>query len=501
VQVELQTDYLLYSVTISVLQTEIIGSFDQLSVGAEIEVWGQGIAGMDPPLIVAEHITVLGSSTHLIGETWVLITYNDQQPIAGHQPTLQFETEQVSGTTGCNHYGGSYQINGDEISFDGIYSTEMARMEPEGLMEQERAYLELLNSATRFTLVDGVLRFFAETNPILIFEAPQEYSEVPSHTPAPSTSIPTTVTATLEVVEPTQSPGFEPPTGYVEYQDSIAGISIYIPESWSETGVIEGQYAIFQSYPEDKYIGGEGREAGDTKCDLNIRPLGTSADALIQQWETDSRTTIVSDEEIILKSGLIGRRFILESIGRSFSLVTEINDRAISLTCFGNPEPVDGIAQTLSGFEPTVFSPIYESPKGFMQYKDTETGVTLDIPGSWMVTGIIPGQRVTLQSYPENKYIGGEALEPDDTKCELFIRKDISTDDFISQIKSNEAITIIAEEQMILNSGQTSTRIEMDSMGRSVLVITEINGSTVVLTCYGDFILVDAIAVTLKDRK
>ena len=311
----------------------------------------------------------------------------------------------------------------------------------------------------------------------------------------------TTLTPTFMVVKPTFPPTFEPPAGYKEYRDSVAGISIYIPENWVVTGVIDGQYAIFQSYPEDKYIGGEGRDAGDTKCDLNIRPLGTSVDALIQQWESDSRTTIVSDEEIILKSGLIGRQFILESMGRSFSLVTEINDRAISLTCFGNPEPVDGIAQTLSGFEPTVFSPIYESPEGFKQYKDTETGVTLDMPGSWMITGIIPGQGATLQSYPENKYIGGEALEPDDTKCELFIRKDISTDDLFNQIKSNEAITIIAEEQMILNSGQSGTRIEMDRMGRSMLVITEINGSTVVLTCYGDFTLVDAIAVTLKDSE
>jgi hypothetical protein len=53
------------------------------------------------------------------------------------------------------------------------------------------------------------------------------------------------------------------------------------------TGVIEGEYAILQSYPEDKYVGGEGREPGDTKCDLNIRSTGTNMAELIQQWQTN----------------------------------------------------------------------------------------------------------------------------------------------------------------------------------------------------------------------
>jgi hypothetical protein len=277
----------------------------------------------------------------------------------------------------------------------------------------------------------------------------------------------------------------------------VAGISIYIPESWTVTGVINGQYAIFQSYPEDKYVGGGARESGDTKCDLNIRPIETRMTDLIQQWESDSSTTIISDQEIILKSGQSGRMFIRENMGRSVSLVTEINQRAITLTCFGDFTPVDDIAQTLNGFEPAVHSPIYQSSEGFHHYLDTQTGVAIDMPTHWMVTGIIPGQRAILQSYSENKYIGGEALDAGDTKCDLFIRSDIRPDDFISQMKSNDAITIITEQELILNSNQTGTRIELNSMGPSILFVTEINAQTVVLTCYGDFAIVDAIAVTL----
>ena len=204
---------------------------------------------MDPPLIVADHVTVLEISPQLIGETWVLTTYTGQQPISEHQPSLQFGAEQVSVNMGCNQYGGSYQISGDELSFDGIYSTEMACLEPDGIMEQERTYLELLSSATGFTLVDGVLTIFAGTNPVLIFETQQVTAEEPTYTPAPSTPILSKATATLEVAELTQIPAFEPPTGYKEYRDSVAGVSIYIPESWSVKGVIEGRYAIFQYCP------------------------------------------------------------------------------------------------------------------------------------------------------------------------------------------------------------------------------------------------------------
>jgi hypothetical protein len=38
-----------------------------------------------------------------------------------------------------------------------------------------------------------------------------------------------------------------PPAGFKEYQDAVAGISIYIPENWTVTGVVDGEYAIFQS--------------------------------------------------------------------------------------------------------------------------------------------------------------------------------------------------------------------------------------------------------------
>jgi len=107
--------------------------------------------------------------SQLEDQTWVLTSYNVTQPVDGHQPTLEFDADQISGTTGCNHYGGTYQIEGDTIHFKGVFNTEMACLEPEGLMDQERIYLELLQSADHFEFIDGTLTLYAEANPILVF--------------------------------------------------------------------------------------------------------------------------------------------------------------------------------------------------------------------------------------------------------------------------------------------------------------------------------------------
>jgi hypothetical protein len=66
VQVSLETDNGIYSVTISVMQAEVFGRFDQIIVGAEIEVSGMVIGGMEPEIIVAKHVKVLGSEVDYV---------------------------------------------------------------------------------------------------------------------------------------------------------------------------------------------------------------------------------------------------------------------------------------------------------------------------------------------------------------------------------------------------------------------------------------------------
>jgi heat shock protein HslJ len=155
--------------------------------------------------------------------TWELMTYNDNHPIEGAQPTLQFEDGQVSGNASCNHYSGSYQINGDKISFDALFSTEMACMDPEGVMEQERIYLELLGSADRFELSDSedVLTIYAGPHQILTFEVKNDNPTVSAPTREQSA-----ITPAVMVVEPTLTPTFKSPVGFKEYRDSVIGVSV-----------------------------------------------------------------------------------------------------------------------------------------------------------------------------------------------------------------------------------------------------------------------------------
>ena len=131
----------------------------------------------------------------------------------------------------------------------------------------------------------------------------------------------------------------------------MTGVSVYIPESWAATGVVPGQSVILQSYPEDKYVGGEAFEPGDTKCDLTIRPPDIDVASYLEQLKSDPTVTIVSEQEIVLQSGQPGTRVEVESMGRSLSLITEINERVVVLACFGELGPFDEIAVTLGATE------------------------------------------------------------------------------------------------------------------------------------------------------
>jgi len=66
--------------------------------------------------------------------------------------TIEFENGEVHGSAGCNSYFGSYEVKGNVISFGMLAMTEMACLEPESLMEQEQAYMQLLSEVETFAL-------------------------------------------------------------------------------------------------------------------------------------------------------------------------------------------------------------------------------------------------------------------------------------------------------------------------------------------------------------
>jgi hypothetical protein len=159
--------------------------------------------------------------------------------------------------------------------------------------------------------------------------------------------VPPPAPATATIVA-AATPAPEPPAGFRHYVDGASGVSLWVPESWTivEPGP-HGGPTILQSYPQDKYVGGEPRQPGDTKCDLTVHPTGTSVADVLRRLRSDSTATIVSEREIVLQSGRSGIWREVESLGRSLSLYTEVNGRAVVLTCFGELAPFEEVAVTL----------------------------------------------------------------------------------------------------------------------------------------------------------
>lgn len=79
------------------------------------------------------------------------------------QPTLVFNNDEktVSGYAGCNRFSASYTLTETEISFSKVVTTKMAC--PKG-MEEERMFVEALESANRYTAQkDRVILFKDDT--------------------------------------------------------------------------------------------------------------------------------------------------------------------------------------------------------------------------------------------------------------------------------------------------------------------------------------------------
>ena len=108
------------------------------------------------------------------GNRWTLTSFivedDVRSPISGTTITASFEDGKISGTAGCNHYFGSYTIvNG--IIIEDLAATEMACLEPVGIMQQETQYLDILRDVTTYTIEEKQLTLSAEDGRALVYQA------------------------------------------------------------------------------------------------------------------------------------------------------------------------------------------------------------------------------------------------------------------------------------------------------------------------------------------
>ena len=117
--------------------------------------------------------------SELAGTECNLISIDDKNLIEGTTLMLTFTEEYLGGEMGCNHYGGSpdsgkYRATGDgtlTLIFPFAVTVQLCT-EPEGIMEQEAAYIEAPMNAANFRIVDNRLEIDNEDGEtILIFQA------------------------------------------------------------------------------------------------------------------------------------------------------------------------------------------------------------------------------------------------------------------------------------------------------------------------------------------
>ena len=95
----------------------------------------------------------------LTGRVWILtrlVNEGREQPLSqGHAATLRFQPgdHTISGSGGCNSFGGSYSIFGNSLRFGEMRSTLIACLDT-AAMDQESAYLQALGAVESYRL-DG----------------------------------------------------------------------------------------------------------------------------------------------------------------------------------------------------------------------------------------------------------------------------------------------------------------------------------------------------------
>ena len=119
--------------------------------------------------------TVISGGDVVLETSWTAKSVNGEDVLEEFEPvTVQFDdTGAVMGSSGCNQYGGSYQVTGSEIALTVSPTTRIACLELQG--EQESRVREALNGAAQFDITDGELTLInADGAVVASFEADSE---------------------------------------------------------------------------------------------------------------------------------------------------------------------------------------------------------------------------------------------------------------------------------------------------------------------------------------
>jgi len=111
----------------------------------------------------------------LEGTTWRLVELGGRPARAAGDdgmPTLHLDAAQkrASGNTGCNSFGGGYELSDASLRFGALASTRRACVD-EALNQQETAFLRALADTRTWRIAGGTLILSGETGEVARFTA------------------------------------------------------------------------------------------------------------------------------------------------------------------------------------------------------------------------------------------------------------------------------------------------------------------------------------------
>ena len=142
------------------------------------------LAGSDVVLTYDADVQTLADTA------WLVTAYNNGREavvglLEGTEITLSFEATELNGNAGCNSYFAGYTAADGSMTVEPPGSTFMFCEEPEGLMEQEAAYLVALQSATTFRIEGDQLWLRNGADAIAVIAMKETIVDLPE--PAPQT--------------------------------------------------------------------------------------------------------------------------------------------------------------------------------------------------------------------------------------------------------------------------------------------------------------------------
>jgi heat shock protein HslJ len=141
-----------------------------------------------PALVLAQASRDLSTGQRVLtGTEWRLVSLGpsgaEEEVVRGTTVTLKFgEDGRASGSTGCNSYGGTYEVRGDRISFGRLISTKRACLD-QNANQQEQQFLAALESANRFRLTSDRLTIFSDRGRNVLNFVSTSISEPPDDRP------------------------------------------------------------------------------------------------------------------------------------------------------------------------------------------------------------------------------------------------------------------------------------------------------------------------------